>query len=208
MAFVDNNSNKEILMCSQVFRVLPAAAVAAVLVACGGGPDVEGTYSPQGDALFDSLSFMQDGQARVELIGITHPGNYEVEGSVVTLIAGDGTRTPFEFDGGCLSHMLVGTYCRSGSAPAASASGGPERYEARVDEGVIELELQPSGRAILTMTPNGGGAADSMSLTITYVTTGDGVDIEMPGEDPLRLTRSGRDLVGTMEGETARFERQ
>ncbi len=87
---------------------------------------------------------------------------------------------------------------------------GAERYEATTDEGRIQLELMAGGMARLTMLPFGGGRdmPQRASFDLSYQVRGGNVMIEMPGEGPTELTRSGRDLLMIVDGEMARFVRQ
>lgn len=178
---------------------------------------------PRGDAFFDSLTFRDDDKVEVGLIGVTHIGSYEIEDGVVAITGADGTVSRMNIDAnGCLSHEIAGVYCKGSSNPAASggspaaggagasgaaSAGGPERFEATLAEGRIGLELLPAGTARLTMmSPEPGG---NMTLEIGYERSGNDILLRMPGEpEPLRFTRTGRDLVATMDGETARFVRQ
>ncbi|MGB5345868.1 MAG: hypothetical protein WBN23_06875, partial [Woeseia sp.] len=54
----------------------------------------------------------------------------------------------------------------------------------------------------------GSGEPQRMSFDLSYQVRGSNVVIDMPGEGPTELTRSGRDLLMTADGETARFIRQ
>ena len=136
-------------------NILHSAATAlfltGVLTACG-APGVEGTYTPQGDAFFDSFTFLPDGKVEVVLIGVNHLGSYKVEDKTVTITAPDGTVSQLMIDSnGCLTHEIAGAYCKGTAAPAARAtataspSGAPasggERYTATLAEGRIGLEL-------------------------------------------------------------------
>jgi hypothetical protein len=58
------------------------------------------------------------------------------------------------------------------------------------------------------MTPSQGPG--SMTFEVPYERAGNEIVLRMPGpgEEPLRFTRTGRDLVADMDGETARFVRQ
>jgi hypothetical protein len=208
-----------------------ANGLAAALIlpaACGGGSGIEGRYDGVGgDSLLESITLGSDGVASVVYpfgLGNSGQGSYTVDGNVVTVIVPNGDRAELQIDAnGCLTHFLLGTLCRGagggggsspfggGSPAAAAGGGGAERYEATVAEGTITLELLGGGTARMTMTPFGGGGGDMpqrMSFDLSYETSGDGFVIEMPGEGPTELTRSGRDLLMTQNGETARFMRQ
>lgn len=207
---------------------LVAAVVAGMLTACGGGGSgIEGEYiGVEGDSMIESITLGADGVASVVYplgFGNSGPGSYTVEGNTVHVIVPGGDRTIMEIDtNGCLTHFFVGTYCRNGSggktgggsaalaSAMASAGGGPERYEATTDEGRIQLELLAGGTARMTMTPFGGGGdmPQRLSFDLSYRAQGNNVVIEMPGEGPTELVRSGRDLLMTANGETARFIRQ
>lgn len=93
---------------------------------------------------------------------------------------------------------------------AVASSGGAERYEAMTDEGRILLELMAGGTARLTMMPFGGDRdmPQRASFDLSYTVRGDNIMIEMPGDGPTELRRSGRDLLMTVDGEMARFVRQ
>ena len=209
----------------RVLTITKLASVAAsmMLVAACGGPSVEGRYAARGDTFFDSLTLGANGRAEVVLIGVTHPASYVLDGAAITLTAPNGTPSRFVVGGdGCLTHEVVGTFCRDGSAPvvsggataaaaAAGGTGGPEAYEAVTQEGRIRLELLSESQARMTMRPNvpgQGGMPAQMSIDVFYERDGDGMLVALPGEDPMQLLRDGRDLVATMNGETARFVRQ
>jgi hypothetical protein len=205
----------------RVFTSTKLAGVAAsmTLVAACGGPSVEGRYAARGDTFFDSVTLGADGRAEVVLIGVTHPASYVLDGDAITLTTSNGTQSRFVVgDGGCLTHAIVGTFCRDGSPPAnlgaAAASGGaggPEAYEAVTDEGRIRLEILSESQARMTMKPNtpgAGGMPAQMSIDVFYERDGNDMIVALPGEDPMQLLRDGRDLVATMNGEAARFVRQ
>ena len=202
-------------------RVLTVTKLAAVtlalpLIAACGSPSVEGRYVGRGDTFFDSLTLGANGRAEVVMIGVTHPASYVQDGNAITLTAPNGTPSRFELgDDGCLRHTPIGTFCRDGSAPSslggvAAAPGGPEVYQATVSEGRITLELLSASQARMTMRPlaPGGDFPQQLSFDVFYERDGDNVIIAMPGDEPMRLLRNGRDLVATMDGETARFVRQ
>jgi len=201
-----------------VLTITKLASVAAfmTLVAACGGPSVEGRYAARGDTFFDSLTLGANGRAEVVLIGVTHPASYVLDGDAITLTAPNGTQSRFSVGGdGCLTHAVVGTFCRDGSGSAnlggvAAAAGGPETYEATVSEGRITLELLSASQARMTMRPlsPGGDFPQQMSFDVFYERDGDNVIIAMPGDDPMELVRNGRDFVASMDGETARFVRQ
>jgi hypothetical protein len=209
-----------------------AALVLSVTAAACGGGGVEGQYvGRKGESFFDSLTFRSDGRVEVVLIGVRHEGAYEVDGDQVTITAPNGERTPLRRDSsGCLTHAIGGTYCKSGSAssaasadrrggssasaaatadksdPPASANPGAEVYEARAREGQIRLELSAARKARITMVPTGlADAPERMSFDVSYAVNGDAITIDLPGNEPLLLTRAGGDLEGTMNGETVRF---
>ena len=197
-------------------KLLTILAAAATVVAACGGPSVEGRYAARGDTFFDSLTLGANGRAEVVMIGVTHPASYVLDGDAITLTAPNGTQSRFAVgDDGCLTHAIVGTFCRDGSASAdlggvAPAAGGPETYEARTSEGRITLELLSASQARMTMRPlaPGGDLPQQMSFDVFYERDGDNILVSLPGEDPMELMRAGRDFVATMDGETARFVRQ
>jgi hypothetical protein len=53
-----------------------------------------------------------------------------------------------------------------------------------------------------TSDPN---APETMSFSVRYQANADGVTVEIPDDEPMRLVRNGRDLVATQDGETVRF---
>jgi hypothetical protein len=199
-------------------KQLAAAIVvagAALVAACGGG--VEGRYLPRGDALFESLTLGEEGRAEVVFIGAPGTATYTLDGNVVSMTR-DGDQALFVLEDGCLTNSILGTYCRSGGAPAvdgsaatgtssAAAAVGRESYEATTQQGRITLELLDASQARMTMRPNapGGDVPAQMSFDVSYEREGNDMLISLPGEDPLQLVRSGRDYVATMNGETARF---
>ena len=200
---------------------LVAAIVATFATACGGGGSgIEGEYvGVEGDSLIESITLGSDGVASVVYpmgFGTSGPGSYTVEGSTVHVIVPGGDKTSLEIDAnGCLTHFFVGTYCRNGSGgrmsggTSMSSAGGTERYQATTNEGRISLELMAGGTARMTMVPIGGGdMPQRVSFDLSYQVRGSNVVIEMPGEGPTELMRSGRDLLMTSGGETARFIRQ
>jgi hypothetical protein len=187
-------------------------ALCAGTVACGGS-GVQGEYiGTKGESFFDSLTFRSDGKVEVVLIGVRHEGSYEVDGDQVTITAPNGDRNPLQLESnGCLTHPIAGTYCKSGVAPTtaarseSSASQG-EVYEARAREGLIRLEFGAARKARITMVPTGiADAPDQMSFDVSYAVSGDQITVNLPGNEPLMLTRAGGDLEGTMNGETVRF---
>jgi hypothetical protein len=196
------------------------AATAALLPACGGS-SVEGRYVARGDTLFESVTLAADGRAEVVFIGAPAPGTYVVDGNAITLTAQNGDKVLFiAGDDGCITNSLIGAYCRDGSAPASvggaaaaapGATGGPEAYEAVTQEGRIRLEILSESQARMTMKPNtpgAGGMPAQMSIDVFYERDGNDMIVALPGEDPMQLLRDGRDLVASMNGETARFVRQ
>jgi hypothetical protein len=59
------------------------------------------------------------------------------------------------------------------------------------------------------MVPTGiADAPERMSFDVSYAVDGDAVTVNLPGNEPLVLTRAGSDLEGTMSGETIRFVRR
>lgn len=204
---------------------LAAAVVATLLAACGGGgSDIEGRYDGvEGDSLMESITLGSDGVASVVYpfgFGTSGQGSYTVDGSTVNVTVPGGDKASLQIEAnGCLTHFIVGTYCRngngggssSGGTSIATAGGGTERYEATTEEGRILLELMAGGTARMTMTPfdsGGAGMPQRMTFDLSYEVHGNNFTIEMPGEGPTELTRSGRDLMMTSNGETARFIRQ
>ena len=56
------------------------------------------------------------------------------------------------------------------------------------------------------MVPTGiADAPERMSFDVSYAVLGNQVTVNLPGSEPLLLTRAGSDLEGTMNGETVRF---
>jgi hypothetical protein len=195
-----------------------AATTALVLctltAACGGG--VEGEYvGRKGESFFDSLTFRSDGKVEVVMIGVRHEGIFEADGDHVTITAPNGQKTPLTLDSsGCLTHPIAGTYCKGGGAsvdapaPTSSnpSSSGAEVYEARAREGQIKIEFGAARTARITMVPTGiADAPERMSFDVSYAVDGDRVTVNLPGNEPLMLTRTGSDLEGSMNGETVRF---
>jgi hypothetical protein len=192
------------------------AATALVLctlaTACGGG-SVEGEYvGKRGESFFDSLTFRSDGKVEVVMIGVRHEGTFEADGGQVTITAPNGERTPLTLESnGCLTHPIAGTYCKGGSGASSTASSTPpssgaEVYEARAREGQITIEFGAARKARITMVPNGiADAPERMSFDVSYAVDGDRVTVDLPGNEPLMLTRTGSDLEGSMNGESVRF---
>jgi hypothetical protein len=205
-------------------RLATSALVICAFVAACGGSSVQGEYlGKEGESFFDSLTFRSDGKVEVVLIGVRHEGAYEVDGDLVTITAPSGDRTPLRLgSNGCLTHPIAGTYCKGGNASASRggssafagatadradppASGG-EVYEARAREGQIRLEFGAARKARITMVPSGlTDAPERMSFDVSYAMDGDRIRVNLPGNEPLMLTRAGGDLEGTMNGETVRF---
>lgn len=200
-------------------RVAVLAGGAALVASCGGA-GVEGRYVARGDTFFESVTLGEEGRAEVVFIGAPSLGTYVLDGNAITLTVPNGDKVLFVVgDDGCITNSLVGSYCRDGSAPAGlgaapaqtPGTAGPEAYEAVTQEGRIRLELLGDTEARMTMRPNNPGAAGmpaQMSIDVFYERAGDDVIVALPGEDPMRLLRDGRDFVATMNGETARFVRQ
>jgi hypothetical protein len=188
--------------------------ISVLAAGCGGG--VEGRYVGQGETFFESLTFRSDDKVEVVFINQTAEGAYEVDGNTVTMTAPNGDKTAFVLEGdGCLTNSLIGTYCRDGSAPDASASsasssgGLAQRYEAQAQEGRIALEFGDATKVRVTMMPSGpSDIPDRMSFDVGYDVSGDEITINLPGNERLMLTRAGNDLEGTMNGETVRFVRR
>jgi hypothetical protein len=193
----------------------------AFAMACGGS-GVQGEYiGKKGDSFFDSLTFRSDGKVEVVLIGVRHEGAYEVDGDQVTITAPNGERNPLRLDSnGCLTHPIAGTYCKNGGESRSASAGddargggpsgppalGAEVYEGRVREGQIQLEFGAARKARITMVPAGiADAPERMSFDVSYAVDGNQITVNLPGNEPLMLTRAGRDLEGTMNGETVRF---
>ncbi len=200
-----------------------AAVLTSLLTACGGGSGFEGEYiGVEGDSMIESITLDSDGVASVVYplgFGNSGPGSYTIDGNTVHITLPGGDRTSLEIDAnGCLTHFFVGTYCRNGGGKstggnatmAAVNNGGAERYEATTDEGRIQLEFMAGGTARLTMMPFGSDRdmPQRASFDLRYTVRGDNIMIEMPGEGPTELRRSGRDLLMTVDGEMARFVRQ
>jgi hypothetical protein len=195
----------------------------AALVAACGGSSIEGRYVPRGDAFFESLTLGAEGRVDMVFIGQPGVGSYVVDGSSITVTAPNGDKVLLVAgDDGCLTNSLIGTYCRAGDAPAGGGGGGggavaggggasgPETYEAVVEEGRVRLELISESQARMTIRPDapGGDLPAQMSLDVFYERDGDNLLVALPGEEPMRLMRDGRDYMATMDGETARFVRQ
>lgn len=208
-----------VLSLTKLKQLAILAVATGPIAACGGG-SVEGRYVARGDTLFESVTLAADGRAEVLFIGAPAPGTYVVDGNAITLTAQNGDKVLFiAGDDGCITNSLIGAYCRDGSAPAVSGgaaiaaaggTSGPEAYEAVTDEGRIRLEILSESQARMTMRPNapGGGMPAQMSIDVFYERDGNDMIVALPGEDPMQLLRDGRDLVATMNGETARFVRQ
>lgn len=203
--------------------VAPLTFVLCTFAAACGGSGVQGEYiGTKGESFFDSLTFRSDGQVEVVLIGVRHEGSFEADGDQVTITAPSGDRTPLRLgSNGCLTHPIAGTYCKGGSAGDSARSGGPsdearrggssdppgaDVYEASAREGQIRLEFGAARKARITMVPTGiAGAPERMSFDVSYAVDGNQITVNLPGNEPLMLTRAGTDLEGTMNGETVRF---
>jgi hypothetical protein len=198
--------------------------VVCLSAAACGGSGVQGEYvGKKGESFFDSLTFRSDNKVEVVLIGVRHEGSYEVDGKQVTITSPNGERTPLQLDSnGCLTHPIAGIYCKGGSGSSASTGSGgssdvarrggssdppgAEVYEARAREGQIRLEFGAARKARITMVPTGlADAPERMSFDVSYAVDGDQITVDLPGNEPLMLSRAGRDLEGTMNGETVRF---
>ena len=204
-------------------RATLAMGTAAVALAACGGSSIEGHYpGVQGESLLTSITLKSGGKADFVYplgFGNSGEGSYLVDGETVTLTAPSGDKAQMTLDArGCLTNPIVGDYCKNGSAapsggsvaPAAAAAGA-EVYQATTGEGRIILELNAGGTARMTMEPFGGGGngvPQRMTFDLAYERSGNGITIELPGEGPTELMRSGADLMMTSNGETARFVRQ
>ncbi len=198
--------------------ILAAIAAAVVCAACGGsngeaantGAAVAAASGIAGDyggdrCLYDKLTFTDGGMVYLTTFGTDQAGEYKVDGERIVVTAGGQsmvfTKTGPDLEANVLGDRMICT--------ALAASPGSERYEARTGEGRMTLELGTSGQARMTLTSAGGpDAGERMSFEVRYDARGDGVTIVMPGEEPLRFVRDGRDLVSTLDGETVRFIRQ
>jgi hypothetical protein len=191
-------------------RCAAAVALCVAAVACGGG--VEGEYVGKPDeTFFNSLTLRSDGKVDIVFVGARHEGSYVVEDGAVVITAPNGDKTRLAIEGdGCLSHTLLGTYCKGGIAAAAMAaapaSSGGEVYEATAREGRITLEFGAARKVKLTMRPaRASEMPENLSFDVGYSVTGDQITVNLPGNEPLMLTRAGSDLEGTLNGETVRF---
>ena len=202
--------------------ILALGAATAALTACGGS-EIEGHYpGVEGESLLTSITLKSGGKADFVYplgLGNSGEGSYLVDGETVTLTAPTGDKAQMALDSrGCLTNPIVGDYCKDGSAApsggssaSAAANAGAEVYQATTGEGRIMLELNAGGSARMTMEPFGGGGngvPQRMTFDLAYERSGDGITIELPGEGPTELVRSGADLMMTSNGETARFVRQ
>jgi hypothetical protein len=187
-------------------------AIVILSTACGGG--VGGRYVGQGETLFNSLTFGDDGKVEMEFVGMLRDGTYVMEEDNIIVTAPNGDRVRLRpASNGCYSNEVIGTYCKDGSAPrTASAplqSDGPESYEATAREGRILLEFAGKRNVRVTMTPNGGSdMPQRMSIDASYESSGDRITVRLPGGEDLMLTRAGTSLEGAMGGETVRFDRR
>jgi hypothetical protein len=93
---------------------------------------------------------------------------------------------------------------------AAAASGGlPEVYEATTGEGSVTLELGAGGKARLSMKGlPGSDLPENVTFDVRYEVNGNDITVDMPGDEPIRLMKSGEALVSTMGGETVRFTKR
>lgn len=208
-------------------RAAAAAGVLLTALAACGGSGIEGHYpGVEGNSLLTSITLKSGGKADFVYplgFGNSGEGSYEVDGDSVTLTAPSGDKARMTLNAnGCLTNPIVGDYCKNGSAaPVAAASGGSaaasasgsgvETYQATTPQGRILLELTAGSTARMTMIPLNGGGNDMpqrMTFDLSYERSGNGITIEMPGEGPTELVRSGADLIMTANGETARFVRQ
>jgi hypothetical protein len=193
--------------------VVPTVALLAMAVTSCGGHRVEGRYAGKGQTFFESMTFDDDMTVEIVFIGLKHQRAYTVDGDKVTITAPDGQRADLTVDSnGCLTHQLLGTYCKDGGAPAPATTAAAvpdalsQTYEAQASEGRIALEFGATRKVRLTMTPKAGtDIPDRVSFDVAYAVNGDQISITLPGNEPLTLTRSGTDLTGTLNGETVRF---
>ena len=195
----------------------PGLAVVTLLAAAAcGGTRVEGRYAGKGQTFFESMTFVSDKTVEIEFIGLKHQRAYTIDGDKLTITAPDGQQATLTVDSnGCLTHELLGTYCKDGSAPAVArtaatgTSAVSQTYEAQAREGRIALEFGAARKVRLTMTPSAGtNIPDRVSFDVAYAVNGDQISITLPGDEPLTLTRTGNDLTGTLNGETVRFVRR
>lgn len=198
--------------------VLAAMTAAALLAACGGsngGGNTAQSAAASGSAggivgdyggdqcLYDKLSFTNNGRVYMTVFGTDQAGQYHIDGDRIVVTAG-GQSPVFTRNGSNLEANLLGE--RMVCAPLSAGADGTQVYEAATAEGRITLELGAAGRARITLIgAPGSDLPERASFDVGYESRGDSVTVEMPGEEPLQLTRNGRDLVSTMNGETVRF---
>ena len=207
-------------------RLLLAAIVSAVTAgACGGGNKIEGTYVATQESFIQSLTFNAEGQLDVVMLAIPQRGMYTVEGGTVTIVAPDGTRTPFQIaSNGCLQGpVLLGTYCKGAgsasaspaadAAPSLSSNAGSAdsgdwtgTYEAGTPEGSIVMEFQGSDKVLFRTIDTAGSPTGE--AVYRYETHGDSIAIYNKSNDPMTLRHNGDALEGSVGDEPIRFNRR
>jgi hypothetical protein len=154
------------------------------------------------ECLYSKLTLSPNGTAYMTIFGTDQAGQYSLDGDRVILTTGSQSAV-FTRNGRNLESNLLGD--RMVCEPLTS-DGQSQIYEATVEQGRIALELGAGGQGRMTMTntsdPN---APETMSFSVRYQANADGVTVEIPDDEPMRLVRNGRDLVATQDGETVRF---
>jgi hypothetical protein len=188
----------------------------AALSACGGASNVEGTYVSTQSAMIRDLTFKADGKVEVNLLGGIHEGTYTVEGETLTMIAPDGTRTPFNVGSdGCLEAPApLGRYCKGTRATESAAAPPPPPppnpgwtgiYEAQTDQGKVVMDFQETDRLSIQKFNT---ANNPMGQTnYRYTNTADAVTISTGSFESI-LKSNGNVLEGTFMGEPIKFEKK
>lgn len=222
MKFIDEEFN----MIMQDFNPLTrrGAFFLTTMLVGGCGASIEGRYAAQGEAFLDSITLSENGRAEFVFLNTPSVGTYVVDENNIRLTRPTGDTVLMVMrDDGCMSNLILGTYCLAGDASATANNSTPgssaadntnsttEAYEATTFNGRLRIELLTDNQARMTVFPDAGNAQDmptQMSFDVPYLRMGNNLRVSVPGEDPMELAREGADFITTMNGETARFVRQ
>jgi hypothetical protein len=196
--------------------MLAMVLLAAELSACGGAGKVEGMYVSTQTSPIRDLTFKADGKLDVNLLGGIHEGTYSIDGGTVTMIAPDGTRTPFTVGSdGCLEGPSeLGRYCKGTRKEEQAATPPPPPppnpgwtgiYEAQTPQGKVVMDFQKTDQLSIQKydTANNPGG----QTNYRYTNTADTVTVSTGSFESI-LKSSGNTLEGTFMGQPIKFEKK
>lgn len=187
---------------------LVALAVILLPAACGSG--LEGTYSGANTGFLDEITFRSGDKVDVKFMGMTREGTYKREGDRVTVTVGNDTQVLTLRDDGCLDGGgLIGSYCKAGKSSKSASAGGDKSVAGTWAVGgftdKLTLQFDDDGKVQFTMESAGEYPQTAAG---TYEVKKNRVIVRGLGGPELELTRQTNALVGNVQGQTLRFERQ